>query len=368
MVLTLAGCASGQPTKPAEPAATPAPASTPELGIPLTLADWSTLGYRLDWVGFPFPRQSRSARVKFLAPYEDIVVAQESDSTITVLEASTGKRRWSSELTGPLTRFVGVLRDPNDSGRIYACSESEAFILSVANGNLLGRQKFERVVNTHAVPVGDTLVFGTSTSDVYAHSITINDRAWGFISDGIFEGAPVAIGDFLCAVSQAGDVVFLSATGKLVGRNRIFGGVSTNPVSNGSLVFIASLDQSLWAFDPLGNSSWRYRTSTPLRVQPTALEDRVYCELKREGLTAFDAASGTILWQSKDARGVVIGMRSGRLLAWNQGELFSIDPANGDIVSCIKTPGIVNVEAASFTDGVLYVTSDKGVIAKFSPR
>ncbi|MFZ4576396.1 MAG: PQQ-binding-like beta-propeller repeat protein [Phycisphaerales bacterium] len=366
---SLAGCASGQTTP--ETAAKPAPKVTTlasDLGIKVDFEDWKKLGYRLDWVGYADSTNRRGAKVSKVATFEDIVVALSSDSTVTVLEASTGKRRWSTELSGPLTRFVGIARDPADPTRLFVISESELFVLSTPTGNLADRQRFERVVNTAPIIVGGTLVFGTTSGEVYAHDTTINTRAWGFISDASFEGNPVMASEVLGMVSQKGDTIFLSPEGRIVGRQRIYGGVATNPVSNGKMLIIAGLDQSLWGFDPFGSSSWRYRTSVPLRVQPSAAGDRVYCEVAGEGLLCFDAETGAVNWRAKDARGTVFAERAGKLLSWSEGEVFQLDPQNGDIIERVKTPGMTGSYTTDFVDGLLYVTSDTGAIAKFSAK
>lgn len=364
---TLGGCASAQTAPKGETKQEAVNNQLPsDLGINVNFEDWKKLGYRLDWVGYSDSTSRRDLKLRHFMAFEDIVVAQGADSTVTVLENGTGKRRWSTELSGPLTRFVGISRDPADSSRLYVVSESELFVLSAPTGNLADRQRFERVVNTAPIVAGETLIFGTTTGEIYAHNTAVNSRAWGFISDAGFDGNPVVASEVVGSVSQKGDLMFLTTGGKIVGRSRIYGGVATHPVSNGKMMFVASLDQSLWGFDPYSTTSWRYRTSQPLRVQPSAAGEFVYCEIPGEGLVCFDAMTGDVVWKSKDARGTVFTQRGGKLLSWNDGEIFQIDPANGDVIERIKTPGIVSTFATDFMDGTVYVTSDKGVIAKFS--
>ncbi len=186
--------------------------------------DWQKIGYKLDWVGYPFVGQADDdegdIEVTTLHAYGDIVVGQDRQSTVTTLEASNGQTRWSTQLAGPLTRFVGISRDPYDPSRIIVCSESEAFTLAAANGNVVGRERFTRVVNTQPVLLGNLAIFGTSIGEVLAHSLGRGVKAWGFASVGSIVSSPVAMGDGVaagfavwgCDVPQLGRIAHRAGT------------------------------------------------------------------------------------------------------------------------------------------------------------
>jgi len=378
--------ASGRsaPTSPAAPlsgsSATPAaqPTTTPSTSttsgghgtsaFPVVHADWAKLGYRLDWVGFPFMGAARGSRVIDILPAGDVVIAQESGSTVTLMSSSNGSNRWSTDLTGPLTKWVGMIQDSTDAERFIVASESEGFVLAKANGNLIAREKFERVVNTKPVQDGRMLVFGTSTGHLTAHIMGSGVSAWAFTSIGSFDTDLVRVGPYVGAVSQGGDVLVLTPRGDLVGRARVFGRVDSRPVSDGQSIFVASRDQSIWAFASTGATLWRHRTPNAITAQPTAHEGVIYCHLRDEGMTALNAATGEVLWQNPAAKGEIIAVRNGRLLAWDGVTLATIDPARGDIIDAAQLPGITRIVTDAFIDGNLYAASDQNVLARFVPR
>jgi len=366
--MALCACKSAPAAEPAiEGAAQPTKAVANPSAFPVNHEAWAKFGYRLDWVGFPFPRQGRAPKVVALKGFDDVVLAQEGDTTVTVLETATGQRRWSTDLTGPLTRFVSLDRDALDPSRVVLSSESEAFVLSIPNGNMLGRERFDRVVNTRAVMAGPIAIYGTSKGEILAHRLGLGVKAWGFGTNNPIDAAPIVVGSSILTVNQAGEVTALTSEGNLQGRNRIFGGTSTDPVTNGTLVFIAGLDQSLWAFDEIASLAWRYRTPGPLRTQPAAFGDRVYVEVRNQGLTALTAADGTVVWSSKDASGTVIASREREVLAWNAetSTMTLLEAERGEVIHTVAMPGVRQIFTDDTANAPMYAVSDKGVVARF---
>ncbi len=333
--------------------------------FPLDHEVYAKIGYRLDWVGFP--TVTGRLPIQNFQGYPDLVVALEGGSFLSVLEPNTGAQRCADQLSNYLTKFVGFTREGK---YLYVASEGEVFTLDTQTCNLVNRQRTARNVSTEPVLYNNLLIFGTGVGEVLAHIAAGGVggvKAWGFLASGPIEHNPVVIGTSVGAVTQTGQVVFLDAqTGGLIGRNSIYDGVACNPVTDGRLMFVASLDQSLYAFSPQGGSTvWRHRTGAPLKVQPTATADRVYCAIPNEGLTAFESGTGHVLWTTKGFNGTVVGTNHGRLLAWDGTEAALIDPARGDIIDRAKLPGAAMLKPDAFDDGKLYVVSKSGVVARF---
>ena len=338
------------------------------LPFPVVHEDWAKIGYRLDWVGFPFPTATGRTKVNFLNVYDDVLVIEQSDSTVSLLETSNGQTRWSTQLAGPLTKFVGINRDPSNPNNIYVSSESEMYTVSAANGSLLARDRFNRVVNTAPIIHNNTAIFGCSTGEVMGHVIGRGVKAWGFMSSGAIEADPVEVDQAVAFVSQSGDVLFFAKAGGLVGRAAIYSGLANDPVAENGLLFVAGRDRSIWAFNSTGNQEWRHRTSSPLTAQPTAHKGVLYVSIPSEGLTAFEQATGKVLWKNANVNGTVIATRGGRLLVQTDKELVTLQPQGGEIVERIPTQGMVRFVTDKFDDGNLYVVSDKANLAKFTPR
>lgn len=337
--------------------------------FPIDAAAWARLGYRWDWTGFPTLGPGET--LERVDVYPDIIVAQETGSGVSVLEAANGSQRWSSTLTSPLTKFVGNVRyaDPAAGDVLLASSESEVFWLAVATGTLVNRQPLDKVVNTRPLIVGDTAVYGTPSGEIFAHWLARGLKTWGFGTPAAVEQdiLPIAPG-IVCAINQAGQVILLGERGGLQSRAEIFGAPGAPPAVGNGMIFIASVDQSLYAYSANGTQAWRLRTNAPLRDRPVFHDGVLYCTIPERGLSAFDAATGRELWSNKTIGGHVHGMRRGRLLVHDGQTVATLDLKNGATVESIQVQGLSELMSDTFVDGPLYAASTSGVIAKFLPR
>ncbi|TVQ61851.1 MAG: hypothetical protein EA378_07305 [Phycisphaerales bacterium] len=329
---------------------------------------YAELGYRLDWRGFP--GTGASMRVLGLDVREDGTVAViENSSTVSLLEGDTGRLRWQNRIATDLTRLHGVTHGPN--GRVVAISEADFFFLDQSTGELVDRQSLSTLANTMPVLEGPVAIYGTSTGRIATHLMTRGLPLWAFGSRGSFEANPVRIGDAIGAISRAGEIVFVRAgDGDLLGRTRIFGGTEpgVHPVASDNVFYVASLDQSVYAFDTSGGQVWRHRTSTPLRNQPMLLDGVLYVTTE-QGLTALDGARGDVLWAASDIVGDVIGVRRGRLIVWDHAarSVTLVDPADGGVETRVHLPGVHMLRLSRAVDGDLYAVSETAVVAKFLP-
>jgi outer membrane protein assembly factor BamB len=349
-----------------EPA--PAAAKPATINFPVDHELWAKMGYRLDWVGFPFG-SSHSRPIVSTVVTGDSVVLQDKANETAALDVATGERRWSTNLANPLTKFVGLSQDTVDPLRILASSESDGFLVATATGSLTSKERYDRVVNTKPLLIGRLAIFGTSSGEVFAHQMTANVKAWGFMTKGAIEANPVAMNDGqIGVVSQGGDVVILNTSGQLIGRNHILSSVAMNPVTDGNVLFIGGLDQSVWAFNSNGALLWRHRTASKLRDQIAVHEGVVYCTIPGEGFVALDAANGTPKWTSAKTAGSLLGSHGGKLMVRTAKGIDLLDPATGTCDPTLELPGIVQLLTDKAADGVIYAISAKGPIARFIPR
>jgi outer membrane protein assembly factor BamB len=341
--------------------------------FPLNDEDFSKIGYSRDWLGFPVV--AAQGNITGLRAWDDIVVIQDSNSTATALEASTGQRRWSNQLAAQLTRFVGSDRV---QGSLLAFAESEAIGLSPDTGDILTRQRFERLVNTPAVMVGDRAIFGTARGDVLAHGLGLGFQAWAFGTGATITRTPILVGASVAILNDRGELFFLNPiSGALNGRSQAMYATSAfDPVAAGDLLVVASQDQSIYAFrESGGRPVWQHRTSSMPGAAPTYFEGRVFCEVDGN-LTGFTAGTGKVAWASQGTKGTVVAVRqsgAGAVLLVQDGiTLTQVDAERGDVLERISVPGLYQVKPDGGpglrANGTVYLISTGGLVAKMRPR
>lgn len=356
------GCAADSQPTPTSPEAR-------AQAVPVHTDEYAKLGYRIEWRGFP--TMFAGERVRFVEVLGDLVMVQDTAGVVSAIDVRSGQRRWSDQPAQRLTKYTGIVRDGN---RVIVSSESEVFFYDSETGNLIDKQRLERVVNTRPVKIGEVLVYGCSDGQVLGH-LTLNGfRFWGSGLDGAISTDPVQFADSsaVALVSNRGEVLVTDGqSGNGMGRSRIFGGPGAALAASDSSLFVASVDHSLYAFSrDQAQQLWRHRTEEPLRQPPVYHDGRVYCDLGGPGLTAFDSASGSKLWENKSVHGEVIALRKGRLVVWNSATstMTLVDPARGETIDRVTLDRIAHIATDQFVDGPIYAVSANGVVAKLTPR
>ena len=356
------GCASSAKPAAAAEQAPAAPAKSELASSKLDLDAYAKLGYRLKWTGYA--SVADKGRLHTFEQLGDLIVAQDTQNVVSAISPTSGELKWVVPLASPLTKFVGATRDRNT---ILISSESELFFLDVDGGTLLTKQKLDRVVSTKAVGVGPILVYGTSVGEVLGHLLN-GFKAWGYAVGGAFDASPVLVGSqYVGLVSQNGAVIIVDpSTGSAASRYQVFGGMACDPAASDDTLFVASLDQSIYAFPLFGSQpAWRKRTDSKLRTTPTYHGGRLYVHVPSAGLLCLDARTGKELWTAKGVAGTVVAAQRGDLIVWDGSSATRLDAKNGDTIASAKLEGVFKLTPEKFVDGHLYTVMQSGAIHKF---
>ena len=328
---------------------------------------WADLGYQWQWTGYP-PMQP-GAVIEHATAYDDLLTFVGSGSTLSVLESDTGKVRWSRQLDRASTRFVAPTRR-NDT--LYAASDTELWELNLRNGNTIDRDAMGTLVNTSPLIVNNLAVFGTLAGELFAYQMDNDFKLWSYKFDGPIHQPAIKINEeYIAAVSEKGDLRTLETINAHSGMSaRIAGGSEAELLTDGIGLYVASLDQSLYAFDATdGFRFWRIRSSDPVTVQHTLHQGIIYASTRDQGLMAIDSATGEILWNTPEIGGWTLTIvDDSELIVWSGFELLAIDKDRGDIIARMPLQDISGIRTNSTDDGDIYVVTLDGGVAKFSLR
>jgi outer membrane protein assembly factor BamB len=330
-------------------------------------AAFKELGFQWDWSGYP-PMQKKAGLVHTTA-YHDVVIAQGSGATISVLDATTGKVSWSKQIDRPTTHFFEPVRFGDT---LYIASETDLYELNLTTGNTLDQDSLHTIVSTPPAIINNIAVFGTSTGELFGFQMDQDFKLWSYQFDGPINTRAIEIDeDYVAALSEGGDLRTIRVRSAESGAvMRIAGGTTTDILTDGFALYVGSTDQSIYSFSTDdGYRFWRERSSAPITIQPVMHDGALYVTTEDFGFAAMDAETGEILWKNQKLRGWAVGLHGGNeLIVWTGYELVSVDAERGDILARVSMNNISGVRTDMFEDGNLYVIAHDGRIAKFSPR
>ena len=356
-----------------------APLVTEIHGATIVHDDWADLGYRWDWATVPYI--DRGAGVEHLDSDRGHVFTMDSNSWLTTIDASSGRRIWQLRVADRLSSFLDTRVVGDRTVLVTSRSRLHGFDIQTGNRNLNMRP--ELVSSTEPLMFGPVYVSGSPSGRVQGHRILDNAGepltgslrdglpVWQYRIDGAVRAAPVDVGGVAAFVSQNGQILFVDpTTGSATGRGRIAGGMSTDPVTDGRVLYIASEDQSVYAYTPDGSRLWRYRTPDPLRTQPMIHDGALYLTIPSEGFVALDASSGERRWANDRIRGEAVAVRAGELIVWDHDSRIvrSVQPSTGDVIAEAELAGYRDMIASEPVDGRLYALAESGAIVAFIPR
>ena len=161
-------------------------------------------------------------------------------------------------------------------------------------------------------------------------------------------------------------------TARRVWADKLFDGVSAPLVTGDNMVYAASKDQYLWAFDAnSGQTRWRYFTQRALETPPASVDGSVLQWVPDEGMVCLeanpgDSVEGVVRWKIKDLKGLVIGKIHDEIAVFDPTTrtLHLVNNDQGTITKSIPLPQVINIE---MNEGHIYITGDGGRVQRLDP-
>lgn len=345
-----------------------------------------SIGYRISW------QSSMDGPIKRMDIVGPDVYVLNDRNVMTRIDRANGSPVWSATaadlndtvwgVTEGMTPFDGLPWGQNDGDKLYVTTDPVIFVIDHATGAIVGRQDLDQIPSTDVVRWRNYVIFGTRHGRLVWHQYVVGHEWRANQLAGPILATPTPVGgNRIAAASLGGNVLMLNA--KSAGRvwgDKTFAAVKAPMTAGGGMLFAASEDQYLWAFDAdRGDVVWRYFTESKLTTQPTYVEvktangneGRVLQWVESEGLVCLEAnpensIEGKPVWKIQDARGEAIGLVGEKVALWDEAKrvLRTIDPAQGVIVDTIELP---QVKTMTMDGDVIYATGDKGRIIRLDP-
>lgn len=371
-----AGTGNGSPTTAPVAATEPmedlSPAEMVELRYVIGPAAARDFGYRVDWQS-----PSRGFTIRKVEVAYDSVFTLDERNLLTRLRREDGERVWDIPAAQPIEEILGISFVPS-AERIYLTVGGEIYVLDASTGSRVSRQTLNRAANTEPVRFGSFLVYGARSGQLIWHSYLL-DSVWrAYQIAPSIDVAPVVSDGYIVAVGSDGRVMSLDArSASQIWNRKALAPIEARPVAGNGVVYVASLDQHLRAYEITERRSplWEYLTESPLTEAPVLIDDRVYQHVPTEGLVCLealplDSPGGVVLWRMEDVHANVVTRIGRNLLAWNETtrSLHVIDERLGAVVRVIDLPQVVSLHASKVDGGSLYAVGADGRVERLVPR
>lgn len=329
------------------------------------------LGYRVDW---QYPVAGKN--LKLLTVQHDSVFALDENNYLTRIDREDGTRVWRIPISYPLAEIQGVTYLP-DYNRVLVISGGDLFVLNAPDGSQIGRQHLEKIANTEALSFGDQIIYGSRNGQLIWHSHAIAFQSNGYHIANSIKLTPLNQGQLIVVTGNGGELVVIDASSaSKYWSKKLLDGVVAQPVIGNGAVYVAGLDQHIWAFDlGSGRNLWRYLTESPLTDSPVVIGDLVFQQVPEEGLICFEALprskpGGEIVWSDPNVAGNVVTTRRENLIIWNQQnqQMDVLTSLRGGHVSTINLPFVDKLMATSTVEGDLYAYHRDGRVVRLVPR
>ena len=346
-------------------------------GYMLTYEESQTLGYDVAW-------QTSVARSFFgnaegVIPGEDYIITYEDGSNIiSVISNRDGTPVWQKPVGDRLERLLGVARE---GGTVIAATQSDLYILDIANGRQIADQRYgrENIASSTPLILGREAVYGSNDGRVVYHDLNTGLMRGAYRLGTGVDMTPIWVGgNSVIVITRTGRIHLIDiATNTRFWQAGVLDPFESKPALGDTGLFIAGQDQSIWAFRLSdGRQMWRTRFQYPLRDDPKLVGDTLYQAVPNQGFAALNATTGQIIWQNPEvAGGTLITRNNGDLIIWDRDDgadaygstFYRIDASTGDVIGKVHSAWISRAAASSMEDGDIYGLSRAGRIIKLVP-
>lgn len=332
------------------------------------------LGYRIDWQRNTHP--SENSGIKDVTAQGDSVFVLDGRNFLARLRRSDGVQIWRIPVGDAIDEIQGINYMPAIR-RIYITSGGVMLVLESDTGSQIAKQKLGEIANTTSAIYGSYFIYGARNGQLVWHTYSVGHEWRAYQVSPSIQLDPQIYDSVVVTVGNNNRVMVLDAgTTSQLWSKYLLNEITARPAVGLGNVYIAGLDQHLWALDiDTGYQTWRYLSRSPLTDSPVIVGERVYQQIPADGLVCFearpiDAPEGVILWTADSVKGNVIARIDSNLLVWDDDrrEMDVIDIAYGSVAKHLSMPNVQYLLGSLGGKGDVIMASEDGRVMRLVPR
>ena len=335
--------------------------------------DSRDLRYRIDWQTRVSPQANSG--IKQVSVQHDSVFVLDGQNFLTRLRREDGARLWRIPVAEQRSEIHGTTFLPR-LDRVFLSTGSHIFILDADTGSLIQKQRLGQIASTAPVVFGRFFLYGARNGQLVWHSYDVGFQWRAFQISSSIRIPPLIVDGYVVTVGTDGHIMILDASSATsLWERQLLNAVIAAPVAGENMVYIAGLDQYVWAFDiQTGRIAWRHLSESPLEDSPVLIGDRLYQQIPAQGLVCFearpvDAPGGKVIWQAPDVRGNVVSRYPDHMVVWDRRQrLLTTVGTAGAVIKSVSLPWVKHLQASGLQDGNLVAAADDGRVIRLVPR
>lgn len=264
--------------------------------------------------------------------------------------------------------WPGVTFD-EPSGTVYVANNQFVHAVNVENGTERWQYPAEARGDflTFAAPKLTTdaqLIVAAYDNKLYSLSPQNGSQIWAFAgASNRYIGAALPVGELIFAPNSDQKVYIVDGRGALVQTFGTQDPIWSEPASDGSVVYLTSMDHHLYALDAIrGDELWNADLGGTIVGAPVLGDGLIYVGTLDHSLVAVNADSGREVWRFTTTGWVWASptLVEGQLFVGDlDGHFYALDAASGEKLWQVDTGGAITGSAAFFADS-LYIGNGAG--------
>ncbi len=260
----------------------------------------------------------------------------------------------------------------NDNGTLYVAYANRVYAIQSSDGSTLwsypekaGRTLF------YAAPVlaNGQLIVGDYDNILHSLDPKTGTENWQFSqAKNDWVASPLVIGDTILAPNSDHTLYALTFSGQVKWTFATKGPLWSKPVSDGSLVFQASMDHNLYAIDlQTGQQKWSLALGGAVPYTPTLADNgTLYLTTIAQKLIAVNSADGTITWEKQYDSSLwsePLLVQDNLYFGDLDGNIYAVSAADGSTVWTQSVGEPVTGKPTLSGDNILFPTEQGNIIA-----
>lgn len=274
---------------------------------------------------------------------------------------------------GPAS-WPGVTVDEG-SGTVFVADNFRVYALDLGNGSENWRYpaKQDNNFTVFSAPElsGDgQLLFGSYNHIFYSLDPASGSLNWSFEgATNRYVASPLADADAIYAPNADGLMYSLTSSGQLNWTFATEQPLWSQPVSDGTVLYLNSLDHNMYAIDAVsGDQLWSLDLGGTLVSSPTYVDGILYVGTLNSEVIAVNAASGRVAWRVNTDGWVWASptFNQDQILVTDlEGQVYALDAASGQELWKVGTEGAITGSALVANDHI-YVANENGRVLSIS--